>query len=41
MLGGMFPTTLNTQLLQYKALPLTAGDFIGPFNYEFHIVILP
>ena len=40
MLGGMFPTTLNTQLLQYKALPLTAGDFIGPFNYEFHISFL-
>ena len=40
MLGGIFPITLNTQLVQYKPLPLTAGDFIGPFNYEFHISFL-
>lgn len=40
MLGGIFPTTLNTQLVQYKALPLTAEDFIGPFSYEFHISFL-
>ena len=37
MLGATFPKNLNTQLLQYKALPLTAEDFIGPFSYEFHI----
>ena len=40
MLGGIFPTTLNTQLVQYKPIPLTAGDFIGPFNYQFHISFL-
>lgn len=34
---GLFPRTLNTQLMQYTAELLRAQSFIGPFNYTFHV----
>lgn len=37
MMVGAYPRTINTQLLQYDALPPDAGKFIGPFAYQFHI----
>lgn len=40
MLIGCFPRSLNNQLTQYKATMLSANDFIGPFNYNWHISML-
>lgn len=34
---GCFPTTLNTDLLKYRATQLVANDFIGPFTWTFHV----
>lgn len=34
---GCFPTTINTELLKYRATQLVAQDFIGPFNWTFHV----
>ena len=34
---GCFPTSMNTDLLKYRATQLVAQDFIGPFNWTFHV----
>lgn len=34
---GVFPRSINTALLNYKATQLTAQDFIGPFSYTWHV----
>lgn len=36
-LVGCFPVSMNTELLKYRATQLIAQDFIGPFNWTFHV----
>ena len=37
MAGACYPLTVNTDILNYSALPKTASELAGPFNYKFHV----
>lgn len=37
MAHGCFPTSVNTDLLTYTALTRDAPEYVGPFNYSFHV----
>ena len=37
MAGACYPLTVNTDILNYSALPKTASELSGPFSYKFHV----
>ena len=37
MAGACYPLTVNTDLLNYQAIPRTASEYSGPFSYKFHV----
>ena len=37
MAGACFPLTVSTDILNYSAIPKTASELCGPFQYKFHV----
>lgn len=37
MAGACYPLTVNTDILNYSAIPKTASELTGPFSYKFHV----
>ena len=37
MAGACFPLSVSTDLLNYSALPKTAAELAGPFQYKWHV----